>query len=259
MSTEELPEGRSQDIKHFVNTFCDFHRAFPDENQHIFGQIYAQIQKAEKHDKDYIPSDKGQEEIWIFERSGIRVCKRVFHPGSGERPVGVDFAIYKEIKSSKVGVTAVQVKRNRNRDFFEFRQRDLDQLSKLAQFWGSAYYLMVDETIKPPLHCFLTVSELNSLILQVGCPPPVRLQNEDVRKHCRGLNNFYDLFYRCNRGSAYMPKDYNANMLKYIQKTKRTVVELSTKRKNTRGISKMQEKPKDDYRNGRIKGLIESL
>lgn len=118
---------------------------------------------------------------------------------------------------------------------------------------------MVDGTTKPPLHCFLTVSELNSLILQVEGLPPVRLQNEDVRKHCRGLNNFYDLFYRCNRGSAYMPKDYNANMINYVQETKRTVVELSTKRKNAQGISKMQEKPKDDYHNGRIEGLIESL
>jgi len=123
MSEEKLPEDISQDTKHFVNTFCDFHKAFPNENQQIFGQVYEQIEKAEKHQRDYVQSDKGQEEIWVFERSGVKVYKRVFHPGSGEGPVGVDFALYKEMKSSKVGATAVQVKRNRNRGFFEFLQR----------------------------------------------------------------------------------------------------------------------------------------
>jgi hypothetical protein len=142
MSEGKLPEDISQDTPHFLNTFCDFHKAFPNEPQHIFGQVYEQIEKAEKHKKDYIQSDKGQEEIWTFKRSGTTVYKRVFHPGPGEGPVGVDFALYKEIKPSKVGATAVQVKRNRKRDFFEFQQRDLDQLSKLAKYWGSAYYIL---------------------------------------------------------------------------------------------------------------------
>src|SRR4030042_4189057 len=161
MSERELPEEISRDTKDFVETFCYFHKAFPSENQHVFGQVYAQIQKAEKHENEYISGDKGQEEIWIFERGNVRVDKRVFHPGPGEGPVGVDFVLYKRTTSSKVGATAVQVKRNRNRLFFEFLQRDLDQMDKLAEFWGSAYYLMVDETIQPPLHCFLTVNEMN--------------------------------------------------------------------------------------------------
>lgn len=258
MSEERLPEDISQDTKHFINTFCDFHKAFPNENQQIFGQVYEQIQKAEKHKRDYIQSDKGQEEIWIFERGQVRVYKRVFHPGPGEGPVGVDFALYKKKTSSKVGATAVQVKRNRNRDFFEFLQRDLDQLNKLAKYWGSAYYLMVDETIQPPLHCFLTVNEVESLIHQAGGKPPARILNEDVRKHCRGLDNFYDLFYSCNRGSSYLHKDYDANMINYIQNTRRVVVELSTKRNSMKEMSKMEGESKDDY-NGRMKGFIESL
>jgi hypothetical protein len=258
MSEEKFPENMSQDIKHFINTFCEFHKAFPSENQHIFGQVYEQIEKAEKRKKDYIQGDKGQEEIWVFERSGVRVYKRVFHPGPGEGPVGVDFAIYKEMKPSKVGATAVQVKRNRGRSFFEFLQRDLNQLSKLAQFWGSAYYLMVDETIQPPLYCFLTVNEVDSLIHQVGGLPPVRIENQEVRNHCRGLDNFYGLFYSCSRGSSYLPSDYNANVISYIQKTRRILVELSAKRKNSQVMSKMDEKPRDDL-DGRIKGLIDSL
>jgi len=260
MSEVELPEDVPQDTRHFVNTFCDFHEAFPDENQHVFGQIFEQMRKAEKPDTDYIPSEKGQEEIWTFEKSNVKVYKRVFHPGRGERPVGVDFALYKEMKS-KVGATAVQVKRNRNKDFFEFSQRDLNQLSKLTQFWGSAYYLMVDETIQPPLYCFLTANEVDSLIYQAGGTPPVRILNKDVRKHCRGLDNFYDLFYSCNRGSLNMPKDYNANLVKYIQETKRIVVELSAKRSNTQGTSKITEKPRHDYdrRDGKINSFLETL
>jgi len=261
MSREELPEDISQDTKDFVNTFCAFHRAFPSENQHIFDQIYEQIRKAEKYDKDYIPSEKGQEEIWTFERSGVKVLKRVFHPGPGEGPVGVDFALYKMMKPSKVGVTAVQVKRNRGRGFFEFLQRDLDQLSKLAQYWGSAYYLMVDETIQPPLYCFLMVNEVDSLIHQAGGLAAVRVLNKDVRNHCRGLDNFYDLFYRCGRGSLSMPEDYNAKIINYIQKTRRAIVEISarqSKRNNTQRILKIEDKPKDDGK-GRIKGFIGSL
>ena len=159
--------------------------------------------------------------------------KRVFHPGAGERPVGADFVLYKKTKTSKVGATAVQVKRNRNRDYFEFLQRDLDQLDKLARFWGSAYYLMVDETVQAPLYCFLTVHEITSLITQAGVKPPARIPNKEVRKYCRGLNNFYDLFYSCNRGSSYVPKDYGAKIAKYIKGTKRIVVELSIRRDNT--------------------------
>jgi hypothetical protein len=258
MSEEKLPEDISQDTQHFVNTFCDFHKAFPNENQQIFGQVYEQIKRAEKHNEGYVRSDKGQEEIWTFESSGVTVYKRVFHPGPGEGPVGVDFALYKEVKPSKVGATAVQVKRNRNRDFFEFQQRDLDQLSKLAKYWGSAYYLMVDETTQPPLYCFLTVTEVDILIGQTGGIPPVKVLNKDVRRYCRGLDNFYDLFYSCNRGSSVIPKDYDANLISYLKETRRVVVELSTKRKGTKEIPKTNQKPKNDL-DGRMKGFIDSF
>jgi hypothetical protein len=243
MSEGEFPEDIARDTKDFVNTFCDFHKAFPNENQHIFGQIWAQMKKAEKSDDNFITGEKGQEQIWTFEKNQIRVYKRVFHPGPGEGPVGVDFALYKETKSSKVGATAVQVKRNRNKDYFEFLQRDLDQLAKLTRFWGSAYYLMVDETIQPPLYCFLTVNEVASIINQTGGKLPVRILNKEVRKYCRGLNNFYDLFYSCNRGSSYVPKDYSANIVDYIKKTKRIIVELSTKRNNSQKTNKNGETP----------------
>ena len=73
MSEENIHENIKEDTKHFVNTFCDFHKAFPDENQHIFGQIYEQIKKANEHSKDFIPSDRGQEEIWTFKRHGTIV------------------------------------------------------------------------------------------------------------------------------------------------------------------------------------------
>jgi hypothetical protein len=257
MSEEKLPEDISQDTQHFVNTFCDFHKAFPSENQQIFGQVYEQIKRADKHNEDYIRSDKGQEEIWTFESSGMTVYKRVFHPGPGEGPVGVDFALYKEVKPSNVGATAVQVKRNRTRNFFEFQQRDLDQLRKLAKYWGSAYYLMVDETTQPPLYCFLTVTEVDVLIGQAGRIPPVKVLNKDVRRHCRGLDNFYDLFYSCNRGSSVIPKDYDANLVSYLRETRRVVVELSTKRKRTKE-PKTNQKPKSDL-DGRMRGFIDSF
>ncbi|HUW49341.1 MAG TPA: hypothetical protein VMW36_11415, partial [Patescibacteria group bacterium] len=194
MSEGELPEDIALDTKDFVNTFCEFHKAFPDENQHIFGQITAQIKKSDEFEEGFIPSKKGQEEIWVFRRGNVRVYKRVFHPGAGERPVGADFVLYKKTKSSKVGATAVQVKRNRNKNYFEFDGRDLKQLSKLRKFWRSAYYLMVDETVHPPLYCFLTVDEVAYLVNQAGSKPPVKIMNKDVRMYCRGLENFYELF-----------------------------------------------------------------
>jgi len=259
MSEESHSEDVFQETKHFVDTFCDFHSAFPNENQHIFGQIYEQIQQAEKHEKKYLPSVKGQEEIWIFERGNVKVYKRVFHPGARtEGPVGADFVLYKKKSSLKVGITAVQVKRNRNKAFFEFRQSDLNQLSKLAQYWGSAYYLMVDETIQPPLHCFLKVNEIDSLIRQSKSKPPVRILNKHFRRHCRGLDIFYDLFYNCNRGSSYAPKDYNANILNYIEETRRTVVELSTMRERSQRMHRTDGKTKEEF-DGRMKGFLESI
>jgi len=259
MSKGDFAENIFQDTIHFANTFCDFFKAFPNENQHIFGQIYEQIQKADRHKKDYIPSEKGQEEIWIFERRGVRVYKRVFHPGPGEGPVGVDFVLYKMKSPSKVGATAVQVKRNKNKPFFEFARRDLDQLDKLAQSWRSAYYLMVDETSQPPLHCFLTVNELYNLI-GPNKKSYVRIPNTGIRKYCRGSNLFYDLFFRCNRGSLYFPEEYSMQVINYASQTKRVVVEISTKKGDNHKALKTENNgdfPRSE--NGRIKGFIDSL
>jgi len=226
---DDVSDNIKEDTRHFVNSFCDFHRAFPDENQRIFDQIYEQIMKADKTGRIYTPSDRGQEVIWTFERHGTKIYKRVFHPGYGERPVGVDFALYKIITTNKVGVTAVQVKRNRGKPFFEFDKRDLTQRNRLARLWGSAYYLMVDETCTQPLYCFLSASELYYLIEQVGRKPPVRIPNTEVRRLCRGIAPFYDLFYGCSRGSIYVPDKYNAKIINYTRTSKRAVAEISRK------------------------------
>ena len=201
MTSEDSHEDDvKEDTKHFVNTFCDFYKAFPDENQHIFNQVYEQIMKADSHNREYVPSDRGQELIWTFERFGTKVYKRVFHPGSGERATGVDFALYKIVSEGKVGITAVQVKRNRNRPYFEFDKRDLTQRNRMAGLWGSAYYLMVDETCGSPFYCFISATELFYLIGQIGITPPVRISNIDIRRLCRGPNLFYSSFYTCTMG-----------------------------------------------------------
>lgn len=176
------------------------------------------------------PGKTGQEPIWVFKRKGIEVYKRLFHPGRGERITGADFALFKEVPPLKIGATAVQVKRNRRRSFFEFAKRDLKQLATFANSWGSTYYLMVDETNQPPLDCFITTHELYTLIGQINTPPPVKIPNHSVRRYCRGSNLFYDLFYRCNRGSKYIPKELSALAMSYILKTKRVVIELSTRK-----------------------------
>jgi hypothetical protein len=230
MAEEDSLGDTEAEIKHFAATFCNFHRAFPDENQHIFGQIYEQVLKADTHDREYLPSEKGQEEIWVFRKNGTVVYKRVFHPGSGEKASGVDFALYKKVSLDKVGITAVQVKRNRNKPYFEFSKRDLTQRNRIGKLWGSAYYLMVDETIgPPPLYCFITATELLSLIEEYGRNPPVRIPNEEVRRFCRGLNLFYQNFYSCLMGSHLAPKDYLAKIDIFVRRSKRAVVEISTK------------------------------
>jgi hypothetical protein len=230
MSEEEDTSQRTkEETKHFVNTFCDFHRAFPDENQHIFDQIYEEIKKADISGKDYIPGDKGQEEIWTFERHGARVYKRVFHPGSGERATGADFALYKLLPANKVGVTVVQVKRNRCKPYFELEQRDLTQRNRLARLWGSAYYLMVDETCTPPLYCFISTVELFYLIEQAGKIAPIKIPNTEIRRLCRGSDPFYNLFYSCARGSYYAPKEYLARIVIFTRRSKRVLVEISTR------------------------------
>lgn len=261
MSQRDFSENIFQDVKDFTNTFCTFQKAYPNENQHIFDQIFKQIMKAEKSDEQYIETDKGQEVIWIFEKNGLKVIKRVFHPSpTGEGPSGADFVLYK-MTTSGVKVTAVQVKRNRNQQFFKFEERDLEQLEKLAS-WGSAYYLMVDETTKPPLYCFLTVNEIFGLVGRSNKKRSVEIPNAEIRNYCRGINQFYGLFYKCIRGSKYTPENYGIQIIDYIMETKRAVVEISTRKKGKQKRRKPEKEthiPDFTTTQGRIKGLIDSM
>jgi hypothetical protein len=58
-----------------------------------------------------------------------------------------------------------------------------------------------------------------------------------------------------------MPNDYNANIINYIRKARRIIVEISIKQSKRNSIQRMDEiedKPKDDDE-GRIKGFIKNL
>jgi hypothetical protein len=249
------------DTEDLVNSFCIFHRAMPNENQNIIEQVTLEVDKAEKHALQFVEGEMGQELIHMFERSGTRVYKRVFHPGQPERPVGADFVLYKVVKrrtDKKIGATAVQVKRNRKSESFVFEKRDFDQFQKLSDSWGSAYYLMVDETIQPPLYCFLTVSEVYDLVWKGKDSPPFKVSNQEVRNYCRGSNQFYDLFYSCNRGSTYVPKNYGAKVIDYVKQTKRIIVELSTRKGNDEDAMEISNESKK-IENGKITSFFESL
>jgi len=214
-------------VFHFVSLFSDFHKAFPDENQHIFRHVIEQIfEKGTKVEQEYIKGEKGQEPVWKITRNDKTIYKRIFHPGSGERITGADFALFKRKALGSMGVTAVQVKRNHGREVFEFEERDLKQLQRFLGLCRSAYYLMVDETVSPPLDCFIMASELRNIILTSGNTPPIRVPNSEVRKYCRGLSMFYDSFYRCFRGSTYEISGYLELVQEYVSMTNRVVVEL---------------------------------
>lgn len=231
MSNDRIEEHVLEDIEYFIANFCTFHKAHPDENQHILRHITEQIKKFDQHKTDFVQGERGQEPIWVFERKKLRVFKRIFHPGYGERKTGADFVLYKNLSSSSdIGVTAVQVKRNGKRPYFEFDERSLNQFTTFADNWRSAYYLMVDETNHPPLDCFIAVSELYTLLRQINGDPPIRIPNEDIRKYCRGANLFYNLFYSCNRGSKYKPSIYIDSIFEYISLTKKIVIEISTQK-----------------------------
>jgi hypothetical protein len=231
MREEGSSEGEIKaDIKDFTSTFGGFYRAFPDENQHIFDQVYEQVRSADVNYKEYLSGERGQEEIWVFEKNGVKVFKRVFHPGSGEKASGVDFALYKKVSQTKIGITAVQVKRNRGKEYFEFDQRDLTQRNRLENLWGSAYYLMVDETVgPPPLYLFVSASDLSLIIEGIAKEPPVKIPNEYIRRHGRGLDLFYRSFYGGSMGSQAAPKDYLATIEMFTRRSKRTLVEISTR------------------------------
>jgi len=223
----ELPENIIGDVQHFIGLFSRFHEAMPDETQHTFRQVIKQIKEAKNLPEEaYLKGKTGIEPIWTFEKRGVKVSKRVFHPGRGEHETGADFVLSKKKTRDTVGVTVVQTKRNRGKGYFAFDQRDLNQLGKFSSCWKSAYYLMVDETVSPPIDCFITVNELKRLIAQSQTAPPIRIPNSDVRQYCRGSNIFYDAFYKCQRGSEYAEDELVNLSFNYVKLTKRVLVEL---------------------------------
>jgi len=221
----ELPENIVSDVQHFIGLFTMFHEALPDETQHTFRQVIKQIREAESIPSEtYLKGKTGIEPVWTFKKSGVTVSKRIFHPGHGEHLTGADFVLSKK-KIFTIGVSAVQTKRNGGKKYFEFGQRDFNQLKKFSLHWRSAYYLMVDETYTPPLDCFITVDELKRLILN-QTTPPIKIPNSEVRKYCRGSNLFYDAFYGCWRGSDYTDDELLNIAFNYVKLTKRVLVEL---------------------------------
>ncbi len=234
MSPEQigLPDEIISDVQHFISLFTAFHEAMPDETQHTFRQVMRQIRETKNvPEETYLKGKTGLEPVWTFERSGVKVSKRLFHPGRGEHLTGADFFLSKKKTLKTVGVTAVQTKRNGGKRFFEFEQRDLDQLDKFSQSWRSAYYLMVDETVTPPIDCFITVYELEKLIARKQTTPPLKIQNSEVREYCRGSNIFYDAFYRCQRGSEYNEEKLMTVAFNYARLTKRVLIELLAERR----------------------------
>lgn len=145
----------------------------------------------------------------------------------GEAISGADFVLQKKMNLRTVGVTAVQVKRNRGKGYFEFEKRDIDQLQRLADFCRSSYYLMVDESVSPPIDYFLTVYEVRKVISNTTGRPPIKIPNSEVRKYCRGTNIFYDAFYKCLRGATYPVRYYLDSAWQYTLSTRRVLVELS--------------------------------
>jgi len=229
MSLPNIDEDVVEDIRVLINGFCDFHEAYPNENQHIFRHVLDQVQQFDRTQMEYIQNEKSQEPIWKFERKNLTVYKRVFHPGKGEHITGADFVLYKKVSSpGKIGITAVQVKRNRGRRYFEFDDRAIIQFNKFIKSWKSAYYLFVDETFRPPLDCFLAVSELHALISPYTSTKSIKIPNADIRKYCRGAYSFYKLFYDCNRGSKQVLNNYLNLAISYVQNTKRVLIELFT-------------------------------
>ena len=86
----------------------------------------------------------------------------------------------------------------------------------------------MDETFRPPLDCFLAVSELHALISPYTSTKSIKIPNADIRKYCRGAYSFYKLFYDCNRGSKQVLNNYLNLAISYVQNTKRVLIELFT-------------------------------
>jgi hypothetical protein len=142
-----------------------------------------------------------------------------------------------------LGVTAVQVKRNHGNTFFEFQARELTQLEQFLKYWGSGYYLLIDETSNPPSNCFVSTSELLRTIVKITnnpyilkSPKRILIPNENIRMYCRGLKLFYDVFYSCSRGEKMPPDTFFNKVREYVKRAYRIVIELLLIQKGTKII-----------------------
>lgn len=221
-----------KDVESFVLSLGKSVEATPHETKNITAHLMKQVEfGAKKKPEEYLKGPRGYEPVIVFEKSKLTIKKRLFHPRDAH---GVDFALTKYTKGGKtLGVTAVQVKRNRGNTFFEFRKRELTQLKHFLEFWGSGYYLFVDETTNPPSNCFLHTSELLTIIVKITknrnilkSPKRVLIPNDDIRGYCRGLRHFYKFFYSCSRGEKMAPKKLLKNVREYAKKAYRIVIEL---------------------------------
>lgn len=223
------------DVDDFVSTYGESLKAIPNENQYIVSHIMKQIQLgARKKPDERLKGERGYETVFVFERRGLEIRKRLFHPRDFN---GVDFALTKYAKHSHafLGVTAVQVKRNRGKTAFEFEEREIRQLKLFLDYWGSGYYLFVDETASPPSFCFVRTSELSKIIVNMtnnpkilDSPRRVIIPNHAARRYCRGSKLFYDYFYNCSRGQKISRKTFYDRAKEYTNEALRILVELLT-------------------------------
>ena len=228
--SSDSPSDYVADAKSFIDTFARYHRASPDENQHIFSHVTKQISdpRTISHKTEYLEGRKGLEPITVIEHKDLTVYKRIFHPGPGEWVTGADFVLEKMRKGTALGITAIQVKRNHGRKSFDFAPREFRQLSRFEQTFGSAYYLMIDETISPPGECFIRTNELRSLV-GYSDASTVQITNFDVRRFCRGSDLFYGEFYSCRRGAWSSQAIYDTITSMYAKMERRAVVDIMTK------------------------------
>lgn len=228
-----------KDVESFVLSLGKSVEATPHENKNILSHLMKQIEfGAKKKPEEYLESPRGYEPVIVYEKSGLTVKKRLFHPKDAH---GVDFTLTKYTNGNVLGVTAVQVKRNRGNAFFEFQKRELAQLKHFLEYWGSGYYLFIDETSNPPSSCFVSISELLRTIKKITnnphilkSPKRVVIPNEDIKMYCRGLKLFYDFFYRCSRGEKMPPATFLEKVGEYAKRACRIVVELLMIRKSTK-------------------------
>jgi len=237
----ESNKSYEDDVGDFLRGLGDFLKASPNENQYIYGQILKQIKEgAEFRDIKHLEGEHGYEEIVVLQVGGL-VAKRIFHPRD---VAGVDFAVSKLGATGLIGTSVVQVKRNHGKNVFTLiesgKTRELTQLRKLRR-WPSSYYLMVDETSKPPLDCFVLTAELVSIIQTITGRKisdknlhRVNIPNESVHKCCRGTHMFYKAFYECRRGSWNKMSVFQEKALEYVSETMRALVEVLVKSKDER-------------------------